>query len=118
MEKKSSTSSRLNQIMIERNLKQVDILNKSKIYCEKYGVRLERNDLSQYVSGKVEPGNRKIMILAKALDVNPAWLIGLDVPQSPIEYTNTIDKYNKLSDDDKKLVDNLIESLSKKNNDK
>ncbi len=85
MEKKSNTSTRLNEIMVEENLKQVDILKKSKPYCKKYNVKLERNDLSQYVSGKIEPGQKKLMVLAEALNVSPAWLMGLDVPKEPRE---------------------------------
>lgn len=83
MEKKTNTSTRLNEIMIEQNLKQVDILKKSKPYCKKYNVKLERNDLSQYVSGKIEPGQKKLMVLAETLNVSPAWLMGLDVPKEP-----------------------------------
>lgn len=78
--KKSNTADRLNQIMNKNNLRQVDILEKCKPYCEKYQIRLGRNDLSQYVSGKVEPGQEKLSILAKALNVTESWLMGLDVP--------------------------------------
>lgn len=78
--KKYTTASRLNQIMDEQNLRQVDILEKSKPYCDKYKVRLGRSDLSQYVSGKVEPGQEKLTVLAKALKVPESWLMGYDVP--------------------------------------
>lgn len=81
--KKYNTSYRLNQIMEERNLKQVDILNLSEPYCKKYNVKLRRNDLSQYVSGKVEPGQYKLFVLSKALGVSEAWLMGYDVPATP-----------------------------------
>ena len=36
---KETTSDRLKQIMKERRLKQVDILNLSLPYCKKYGVK-------------------------------------------------------------------------------
>ncbi len=77
--KQSNTSERLKQIMKEQNLKQVDILSKAKPYCEKYHIRLGRNDLSQYVSGKVEPGRDKLTILGLALGVSEVWLMGYDV---------------------------------------
>lgn len=77
---KARTADRLSEIMRERNLKQVDILNLAKPYCEKYKVKLTKSDLSQYVSGKVEPGQTKIFILAHTLNVNEAWLMGADVP--------------------------------------
>jgi transcriptional regulator with XRE-family HTH domain len=67
--------------MEERNLKQVDIIKKCEPYCEKYNVKLTKNYLSQYVSGKVEPGQHTLSILGMALDVNEAWLMGYDVPK-------------------------------------
>lgn len=76
----SNTSKRLQQLMFEQNLKQVDILTKAKPYCEKYDIRLGKNDLSQYVSGKVEPGSEKLTILGLALNVSEVWLMGYDVP--------------------------------------
>lgn len=66
--------------MNERGLKQVDILELAKPYCEKYGVKLNKNDLSQYVNGKNEPGQLKLSILGLALNVSEAWLMGYDVP--------------------------------------
>lgn len=77
--KKVHTSIRLKQIMKERNLKQVDILRLTKPISDEYGERLGKNDLSQYVSGKTEPGQKKLFVLGKALGVNPTWLLGLDV---------------------------------------
>lgn len=78
--KKYTTSYRLKQIMTERNLKQVDILNLAIPFCQKYCIKLNKNDLSQYVSGKVEPGQNKLYILGQALNVSEAWLMGFDVP--------------------------------------
>lgn len=77
---KDTTAARLKEIMEQRNLKQVDILNAAKPFCEKYGIKLGRNDLSQYVSGKVSPGQWKLTILGLALNVSEAWLMGYDVP--------------------------------------
>lgn len=75
-----NTSIRLKKIMFERGLKQVDILELAKPYCVQLGTRLNKNDLSQYVSGKVEPGSHKLTILGLALNVSEAWLMGYDVP--------------------------------------
>ena len=90
---KQTTSDRLKQIMKERNLRQVDILEMCKPYCKKYNVKLGRNDLSQYVSGKVEPGQKKLTVLGTALNVSEAWLMGFDVPmQRNIVNEKDIDK--------------------------
>lgn len=77
--KKHTTAERLKTIMQERDLKQADILRLAEPYCVKYGIPLRKNDLSQYVNGKNEPGQFKLTILAQALDVSEAWLMGYDV---------------------------------------
>lgn len=82
---KSTTAERLSMIMKERGLKQVDILELCKPYCEQFGMKLNRNDLSQYVSGKVTPKQDKLSILAMALNVNEVWLMGYDVPSGRLD---------------------------------
>lgn len=77
--KSENTAIRLNRIMKERQLKQVDILEMAKPYCNKFNIKLTKADLSQYVSGKVEPGQNKLLILGLALNVSEAWLMGYDV---------------------------------------
>lgn len=81
MNKTESVAARLKYIMNQRGLKQVDVLNLARPYCEKYNVKLAKNYLSQYCSGKNEPGKDILNVLSLALDVNPAWLQGFDVPQ-------------------------------------
>ena len=90
--KSENTSIRLKKIMSDRNLRQIDILDLCKPYCQKYQIKLGRNDLSQYVSGKVEPGQRKLTILGLALNVSEAWLMGFDVPMERDSYNKKWDK--------------------------
>ena len=98
--KKYNTSYRLNQVISERNLKQVDILRLAEPYCKKYGIKLNKNDLSQYVSGKVEPGQHKLFILALALNVNEAWLMGFDdIPMDHVSKPTEEHQESKLTDD-------------------
>lgn len=78
----SNTSLRLRQLMADRRLRQVDILSLAQPYCTQFGVKLGKNDLSQYVNGKVEPGQEKLTILGLALNVSETWLMGYDVPSS------------------------------------
>ena len=56
-------------LMKERNLKQIDIVRLAEPYCKENNTRLGRNDISQYVAGKSEPGQHKLYILGKALNV-------------------------------------------------
>ena len=78
--KTSTTADRLRNIMKMRNIKQVDIIDMAQPYCKQYGIKLNKNDLSQYVNGKNEPGQHKLSILGMALNVSEAWLMGYDVP--------------------------------------
>jgi transcriptional regulator with XRE-family HTH domain len=76
-----TTSDRLKEIMRERSIHQVDILRAAQPFCKKYGIKVGKNDLSQYVNGKVTPGQEKLTVLGLALNVSEAWLMGYDVPK-------------------------------------
>lgn len=80
--KVSTTSDRLKHILSERRLKQIDVIDLAKPYAKKLNMKLTKSDISQYVSGKVEPGQDKLTLLGMALNVSEAWLMGYDVPQS------------------------------------
>ena len=57
--------------MTLRGYKQVDLVEKTGI---------NKGALSCYISGKYKPKQNNIFLLAKALDVNEAWLMGIDGP--------------------------------------
>ena len=78
--KEENTAIRLKKLMDTRGLRQVDILNLAIPYCEKYDVKMNKSDISQYCSGKTEPNQNKLFVLGAALNVNEAWLMGYDVP--------------------------------------
>lgn len=105
---KSNTSERLRFLLRERKLKQVDILELAKPFCKKYGVKLNKNDLSQYVSGKVKPGQEKLSILGLALNVSEAWLMGYDVPitREPydIDVVSLSNQFNNINQLHKKRI--------------
>ncbi len=75
-----NTSTRLKKIMNERHLRQVDLLELAKPFCKKYNVKMNKSDISQYLSGTVKPGQEKLAMLGMALNVNETWLMGYDVP--------------------------------------
>ncbi|ATN02434.1 helix-turn-helix domain-containing protein [Staphylococcus capitis] len=81
----STTSTRIKQAMNSSNLKQIDIVNKAKSLEKETGIKLTKTDLSQYVNGKVTPGQKKLYILAKILNVSEAWLLGYDVERARID---------------------------------
>lgn len=95
--KNSTTSERLKQLMKETGLRQIDILKKISPLCKKYNIKMGSNDLSQYVTGKVEPSQKKLSLLAEALDVSEVWLMGYDVEKN--EKVLTGDDYLELPRD-------------------
>ena len=129
--KKYTTAERLKQIMQERNMKQVDILELVLPVCKKYGLKMNKSDISQYVSGKVEPNQRKLVALSEALNVSETWLMGYEINEKELIYEeekwkslaklianeNVLDavvKLSKLQPEDKEMVVNLINSLYEK----
>lgn len=115
---KENTSDRLKQLMNERKLKQVDILNLSLPYCKKYNIKMNKSDISQYVSGKVEPSQEKLVVLGTALNVSEAWLMGFDV--SPIRKDNSKEaekdvgllwKFSMLEQRDKETILDMIDVM-------
>lgn len=67
----STASERIKEGMLLRGLKQVDLVEKTGI---------SKGALSSYISGRYVPKQNNTFLIAKALDVNEAWLMGADVP--------------------------------------
>lgn len=131
--KSTTTSERLKQLMNERNLRQIDILNACRPYSDKFGTSIRKNDLSQYISGKVTPRQNKLHILSLALNVDEAWLMGYDVPKqiNPCGKSNKNDtdasaddksvsemlcKFIRLDEKDRNIVIKFIDRLLNKKN--
>jgi len=70
--------------MSETGLRQVDILEKSKPFQKQLGVKMGRSALSQYVTGKSKPDDKKLYLLSKTLNVSEAWLMGYDVEKKRV----------------------------------
>ena len=69
--KKSELKDRLKEAMDIRGLKQADIVEKGKI---------DKGQLSSWISGKYKPRQNNISKLSEILSVDEAWLMGYDVP--------------------------------------
>lgn len=117
---RSSTSKRLIQIMSERNLRQVDILEMSKPYQLELGVKMGRSALSQYVTGKSKPDDKKLTLLSKTLNVSETWLMGYDVEMTrtdnnsrPTEKPQILSLFNKLEQPNQSKVINYAVELLK-----
>jgi phage repressor protein C with HTH and peptisase S24 domain len=70
--------------MSERNLKQVEILEKSLPYQKELGIKMGKSTLSQYVNGVQSPDQHRIYLLSKTLEVSEPWLMGYDVERKRI----------------------------------
>ena len=88
----ATISDRIKEGMEIRGMKQADIIERTGI---------NKGALSCYVSGKYKPKQNGIYLIARALDVNEAWLMGADVPMDRLATTTpTI-----LSQDEEALID-------------
>lgn len=106
-----SFANRLEIAMKNRNMKQVELHEKTHI---------SESLISKYLSGKALPRQKKIYSLAQVLEVNEAWLMGYDVSSSPLPShlkSKDLDKTKNLPLEEKrkKLLDfmneNNIENL-------
>ena len=77
---KKTTAERLREVMDMKGLKQADIVRMCQPYAERLGIKFQKSALSQYISGRNEPNQYKLTVLALALNVNESWLMGYDVP--------------------------------------
>ncbi|WP_270441318.1 LexA family protein [Acidaminococcus provencensis] len=66
-----STAERLKKALEIRDMTQAELSRLTGIGT---------SGIAQYYHGKVVPKQDKVYLMAKALNVNPAWLMGLDVP--------------------------------------
>lgn len=79
----STASKRIQEAMELRGLKQTDLVEKTGI---------SKGALSSYISGRYVPKQNNTFLIAKALNVNEAWLMGADVPMERDSYNKKWDK--------------------------
>ncbi|UXV29982.1 XRE family transcriptional regulator [Mammaliicoccus sciuri] len=85
----NSFRERLKQIMTEKNISQSELSRRTGI---------GRNSISDYLSGKYEAKQDKVFELAKALNVNEAWLMGFDISQTrTVNARDITTVYNQLT---------------------
>ena len=66
-----SCATRIKRALSIRNMTQSELCRKTKIAT---------SAMSEYVKGLYDPKQDKIYIMAQALNVDPVWLMGFDVP--------------------------------------
>lgn len=75
-EQKVPCNKRIKEALELRNMKQADLVEKTGI---------GKSAISQYLSGKYVPKQTATHLIAKALNVSEAWLMGYDVPIERVE---------------------------------
>lgn len=113
-ERKSNCSERIATALAIRNMKQSELCEITKI---------PKSAISQYISGSFEPKQDRIYLIAQALDVSEAWLMGYDVPMDrgkknppdKVELTEGekvwMELYHKLSDETRVVLVNMAEAF-------
>ena len=71
IERQETCAERIKKALSIKGMKQSDLRRLTKI---------PKSSMSQYMSGDYEPKQDRIYIIAKALNVSEAWLMGYDVP--------------------------------------
>ena len=93
MIQKEVFSERLKAAMKKQNVKQIDLVRAA----QSQGIKLGKSHISQYVSGKTVPRTDILLFLAKTLQVEEEWLIGVsdmksDTAISASETRDLLDK--------------------------
>lgn len=117
---KDTISSRIQTAMNIRNMKAVDI-------CDKTGI--PKSSMSMYLSGQVNPKSDRLYKIAKCLDVAESWLLGYDVPmerpksqknndaisdivvklRSDEEFLSIVDKISRMDSEKRKNLNALLD---------
>lgn len=107
--KVSDSRHRLLELMDFYNITQKDISEKSGVH---------KSAISMYVNGDRLPRQDKISMICDAYNLDPAWLMGYDVPmhrrnsaQAAEQHFSILEKYLKLSPRDQEIVENMIDSM-------
>lgn len=116
-EKVESCGKRIAEALKIKGMKQYELCKLANV---------PKSSLSLYLSGAYEPKQDRVYDMAKALNVNEAWLMGYDVPMerqvkkdSPDNEKLTegekmwLDLYHRVSDDTRDLLINMMVSFDR-----
>lgn len=124
IERQESCANRIKKALEIKGMKQSDLRRITKI---------PKSSMSQYMSGDYEPKQDRIYLIAKALNVSEAWLMGFDVPMERQDRRKSapsksqvlsegeqmwLDLYNRVSDDTRELLIKVMGSFDRMPEDK
>lgn len=91
---KDSCAARLKKALSIRNMTQAELCQKTKI---------PKSALSEYLKGLYDPKQDRVLILSEALDVDPVWLMGYDVPME--KESKKISPHDRLTEGEKVMLE-------------
>lgn len=95
-EKVEPCSKRISEALKIKGMKQYELCKLANV---------PKSSLSLYLSGAYEPKQDRVYDIAKALNVNEAWLMGYDVPMERKEINPSSPPEPELSEGEKMLLD-------------
>lgn len=99
------TSKRLSESLYRANMKPQELANASGV---------SKSSISQYINGFHKPSELTAKRLAKILDVNPLWLMGYDILDKSLDFSQDseyISKFLSLNSNHKYQVYGYIDRL-------
>lgn len=99
-ERKESCGKRIAQALSDKGMSQSELCKRAQV---------PKSSLSLYISGAYEPRQDRIYAMATVLEVDPAWLMGYDVPKNKDKNKKTTDN-DGLSEAERELLElfNLV----------
>lgn len=95
-------SKRLREMLETRGMRQIDLANKTG---------LDKALIHGYLSGKYEPKEDRLQLIAAALNCDPLWLAGYDGIDED-EDKEFMTMFRSLSAEDKKTVTKILQYLT------
>lgn len=115
---------RFNELLAQKGILASDVAAKTGI---------SKSTISKYIHGQIEAKQDKISLIANAYNVDPAWLMGYDVPMIKLSpetlqstYSSAVSwnngqiqrlmqyalRLSKLNNNDREIVEGMIDRLS------
>ena len=89
-----SCATRIKKALSIRNMSQAELCRKTKIAT---------SAMSEYVKGLYDPKQDKIYVMAQALNVDPVWLMGFDVPME--QENKKISPHDSITEGEQVMLD-------------
>ena len=102
-----SIANRMKSAMSNLKISQAELVKRTGI---------GKSSISTYLTGEYEPKQKNLYKIASALNVNEAWLMGLNVPmeRKPATTDELVTLINSLDDNQQKNVIDYIQFLKSK----